>query len=215
MLQLGLLVFTDRHHLNFGTSSFSVLRPSAVGLQKNEEMVGGCQASSEWLYIIPCCSCLEFTCFSLLTHTHTIHYLVTASPVMLKLSLTHYVHLLTWHKLLRVWQTCLYCCFFSASIRSQIYLLTKQLSWHDVKVKHKLDTNHNYLHLTQMFGCRSFCSKGSLWTFLPAYHKSFAWFPLSIKRFYIAHLWQFYNIVWFWYFVHPLPPWCPSWAELM
>lgn len=35
-----LLIFTDGHHLNFGTSSFSILKPSFMALQKNEEITG-------------------------------------------------------------------------------------------------------------------------------------------------------------------------------
>lgn len=52
-VESGLLAFTDRHHLNFCTSSFPVLKPSLVALQKNEEMEGvgrtlasGCTSSS-------------------------------------------------------------------------------------------------------------------------------------------------------------------------
>lgn len=40
VVQSGLLAFTDRYYLNFGTSSFFALKLSLVALQKNEEIGG-------------------------------------------------------------------------------------------------------------------------------------------------------------------------------
>lgn len=50
VVQPGLFVFSDRHHLNFVTSSFSVLKPqSPVALQKNEEMAGA--GRPQWVVV--------------------------------------------------------------------------------------------------------------------------------------------------------------------